>query len=44
MKVPRFPTFLGEAIDKTEAKDAEIPRRRRLGESTSNAQHGDGEQ
>lgn len=29
--VPRFPTFLGEAIDKTEPKDAEIPDHRKPG-------------
>jgi len=27
--VPRFPSYIGEAIDKTEAKDAEIPEHRK---------------
>ena len=29
--VPRFPTFVGEAADKTEPKDAEIPEARKGG-------------
>lgn len=27
----RFPSYIGEAIDKTEAKDAEIPEHRKAG-------------
>lgn len=27
--VPRFPTFVGEAVDKDEAKDAEVPDSRK---------------
>jgi DNA ligase-1 len=27
--VPRFPTFLGERLDKTEAEDAEVPEHRK---------------
>jgi len=29
--VPRFPSYVGEAIDKTEAKDADIPPARKAG-------------
>ncbi|KAF9260515.1 hypothetical protein L218DRAFT_1002648 [Marasmius fiardii PR-910] len=29
--VPRFPTFVGEAIDKKEPKDAEVPEHRKAG-------------
>ncbi|KAJ7182702.1 DNA ligase/mRNA capping enzyme [Mycena crocata] len=29
--VPRFPSYIGEAIDKTEAKDADIPAHRKTG-------------
>ncbi|KAJ3519118.1 hypothetical protein NMY22_g13344 [Coprinellus aureogranulatus] len=29
--VPRFPTFVGEAADKTEPKDAEVPATRKVG-------------
>ncbi|KAJ6504199.1 DNA ligase [Mycena vitilis] len=31
--VPRFPSFLGEAADKTKAKDAKLPAHRRTGAS-----------
>jgi DNA ligase-1 len=27
--VPRFPSFIGESADKTEAKDAEVPEHRK---------------
>ena len=33
--VPRFPSFVGEAIDKAEPKDAEVPEHRKTGTSGS---------
>ncbi|KZT30991.1 DNA ligase/mRNA capping enzyme [Neolentinus lepideus HHB14362 ss-1] len=33
--VPRFPTFVGEAVDKAEPKDAEVPDSRRVKKATS---------
>ncbi|KIL60978.1 hypothetical protein M378DRAFT_83142 [Amanita muscaria Koide BX008] len=33
--VPRFPSFIGEAIDKSEPKDAEVPEHRKTGTKSS---------